>query len=83
MIPAPTPQAAVEPEPLLLDVKSVCKLLNVCRNSLHSASQTGTFAPLPIKAFGRKLLYSRAEILSWLEKGAPPRRVWQAQKGAR
>jgi excisionase family DNA binding protein len=58
-------------EPLLLDVRTVARLLNVSVRTIHRLKATGEM-PAPVRLGGR-VLWRRAELLAWLEVGCPSR----------
>lgn len=68
-------------EPALLTIPQVCQYLNIKRATFYKINATGAFGLLPIKlGTCRKVLYSRAELESFIEAGCPHRKHWQNQK---
>ena len=62
--------------PLLLDSEQAAILCGVGRSlwwSLHSAGRV----PLPVK-LGRRTLWRREELESWIRAGCPARDKWEA-----
>ena len=68
-----------EIEPLLLDIRQLCKCLGVARPTYYKLSANGTLGPLPIKLC-RKVLYSKAEIEQWVQASCPHRKQWQVMR---
>ena len=63
------------PEPLLLNVEDVCRLLKIGRSRFYKSEKLGQFGPLPAKAFGRSKRYRADEVHAWIEHDMPPRRL--------
>lgn len=57
-------------EDKLLTRKEVCELLRLSYVSLHKKMKEG----LPFKRAGRRVLFSKKEILDWLDQ---ERRIWK------
>lgn len=68
-----------EIESELLTVKQTCQLLNISRTLLYSRSSSEVFGIVPIR-IGRKVLFSRKELLAHIDAGMPPRTKWQTMK---
>ena len=68
-------------EALLWTVDECCRYLRVGRTRLYASLKAGLFGPVPVKAFGRRLLFSRQEVIDWVEAGCPCRRAWQSTRG--
>jgi len=71
-------------EPALLTIPQVCEYLNIARATFYKINATGEFGLLPVKlGTCRKVLYSRAELDSYVKADCPNRRQWQAIKESR
>ena len=75
------------PEPLkieaaLLTIPQVCQYLNIKRATFYKINATGAFGLLPVKLGCRKVLYSRTELMEWLNARppCPHRKQWQIQR---
>ncbi|MGD1042171.1 MAG: helix-turn-helix domain-containing protein [Sedimentisphaerales bacterium] len=75
-------EAPVKIEPLLLTVDETLQLLNIGKSSLYSALRDGRFAVKPLH-FGRKVLFNRAEVESYIAAGLPNSKIWQGVKERR
>jgi len=62
-------------EPLLIPASAASKLLGMGRTCFYAMESSGRIGPSPLR-FGRKVLWSRAEIERWVECGCPPRDRW-------
>jgi predicted DNA-binding transcriptional regulator AlpA len=68
-------------EPALLTIPQVCAYLNIARATFYKINATGAFGLLPVKlGTCRKVLYSRAELDSYVKSNCPHRKLWQAQR---
>jgi prophage regulatory protein len=67
-------------EPLLLDVRTVARLLNVSVRTIHRLNATGEI-PAPVRLGGR-VLWHRDELRAWLEAGCPAREAWACVRAA-
>ena len=63
-------------EPLLVNVNELAVLLNLSRAAVYAALSAGKIGPRPIRVFGRRTLFSRAEIESWVRSGCINRDQW-------
>ena len=63
-------------EPLLINVNELAVLLNLSRAAVYAALSAGRIGPRPIRAFGRRTLFSRAEVESWVRSGCINRDRW-------
>lgn len=66
-------------EQLALPAKAAAKLLGISERhlwALHSSARI----PQPIR-LGRSVRWRRAELVEWLDAGAPPRDRWEAMRG--
>jgi excisionase family DNA binding protein len=66
-------------EPALLTIPQVCGLLNISRAEFYRLNQSGKFAPLQV-GLCRKILYQKQEVLDWISKKCPHRKLWQTIK---
>ena len=76
--PAPDPRSAGEA--LLWTAEDVCRRLHIGRTRLYASLKSGTFGPVPVKAFGRRLLFRADEVRTWVAAGCPPRRAWLSMR---
>ena len=70
-------------EPALLTIPQVCEYLNIARATFYKINATGAFGLLPVRlGTCRKVLYSRAELMDWLNANpkCPHRKIWQSVK---
>ncbi len=68
-------------QPALLTIPQVCACLNIGRATFYKLNATGAFGLLPIKLGNcRKILYSRAELDTYVKSDCPHRKQWQAQR---
>jgi predicted DNA-binding transcriptional regulator AlpA len=77
-------ETTVKIEPALLTIPQVCAYLNIARATFYKINATGAFGLLPIKlGTCRKILYSRVELMDWLNANprCPHRKQWQVMKG--
>ncbi|MHC4365195.1 MAG: helix-turn-helix transcriptional regulator [Planctomycetota bacterium] len=71
-------------EPALLTIQQVCQFLNIKRATFYKINATGAFGLLPVKlGTCRKVLYSRAELDSYVRAGCPHRKQWQMLKATK
>ncbi len=71
-------------QPALLTIPQVCEYLDIKRATFYKINATGAFGLLPIKlGTCRKVLYSRAELDSYVRADCPHRKIWQTIKGAK
>lgn len=71
--PVARPSSDVEPELLTRD--ELCRLLGVSAASLSRLMSSGRL-PKPIYLL-RRPQWRRAEIMRWLDAGAPPMAIWE------
>jgi len=74
---AATPGGSTTP-PLLVDAREAGRLCSVSRSlwlSLHGQGRV----PRPV-CLGRRMLWSIAELRSWIAAGCPPRDRWEASR---
>jgi excisionase family DNA binding protein len=77
--PASTPLAAA-PIPLLIPDVEAAALCGCSRSHWHALAAAGKIPP-SVK-LGRKRLWRREEISSWVAAGCPDGRTWEAMKAA-
>jgi len=69
-------------QPALLTIPQVCEYLNIKRATFYKINATGAFGLLPVRlGTCRKVLYSRAELDTYVKSGCPHRKQWQAIRG--
>ena len=66
-------------EPLLVDATGAARLCNVSKRFWHQLDQAGK-VPTPVQKFGRRRLWSVAELNGWVEAGCPVRGKWEKVK---
>ena len=64
--------------PLLISDTAAAALAGVCRSTWHVLRAAGKLPP-SIR-LGRKVLWRRAEIVSWIDAGCPDGRTWAAMQ---
>lgn len=64
-----------------MSVVDVAKLLDVSQRHIWKMLATGRFGPQPVR-LGRAARFSRAELVAWIDAGAPSREQWQQMKAA-
>jgi predicted DNA-binding transcriptional regulator AlpA len=72
---------AVELPPLLIDMAGLSKLLARSEASLYRDESAGRL-PAGLK-LGASKRWRYAEIVAWVDAGAPDRKTWEALKAAR
>lgn len=77
-----TTSEPVKIEPALLTIPQVCQYLNIKRATFYKIKENGAFGLLPINLSCRKILYSKAELIAWLNASppCPHRKQWQSRK---
>lgn len=68
------------PERIGLDAKGVAELLDISQRHVWKL-HAGGLIPRPLR-FGRSVRWNRAELLAWLEAGAPSRDEWESRKAS-
>lgn len=68
-------------EPLLLDAAKASHLCGVSRSAWWSLNSAGR-VPRCIH-LGRRALWSRRELVAWIDAGCPPREKWEAIRRAK
>ena len=74
-------RTALSPDALVLNAMDAATLLGISRAhflKLYSSDRT----PRP-RRLGRRVLWSRAELVAWFDAGCPAYDTWQAVKGGR
>ena len=60
---------------LLLSAVDAAKLISVGRSHFYALHSSGRLGPMPIR-LGRRILWNRNELESWVEAGCPARAQW-------
>jgi len=68
-------------EPLLVSPSEAARLLGISRSLLYEFIADGRFGIVPI-SFGKKKLYSVAELRAYVAARCPAMKQWQQMKGA-
>jgi excisionase family DNA binding protein len=61
--------------PLLLSAGEAAKLIGICRSHFYALHSSGRLGPLPVR-LGRRILWNRKELETWVEAGCPSRESW-------
>lgn len=64
--------------PVLINALDCSRLIGMCLNSWDGLVNS-ELAPAALR-FGRKRMWRRTEILSWIDAGCPPRSKWEWKK---
>jgi predicted DNA-binding transcriptional regulator AlpA len=64
--------------PLLISDRAAAALAGVSRAHWHRLRAAGK-VPAPVR-LGRKVLWRRSELVTWIEAGCPDARTWQAMQ---
>ena len=64
--------------PLLLSADRAAKLIGVGRTHFYGMHGSGRLGPLPVR-LGKRALWRRSELESWVNGGCPSRERWQAR----
>jgi predicted DNA-binding transcriptional regulator AlpA len=75
----PRPTPAIVPE--LIDADQLAALLNVHPATVYRMQSRGRL-PAPLRLSRGCVRWRLGEIRDWLAAGAPPRREWEARRGA-
>jgi predicted DNA-binding transcriptional regulator AlpA len=78
--PAAPPAAAAAVEPLLVDTGRAAAMCGVSEASWYRLKAAGK-TPAPVR-LGGKVLYRLADLTLWVSLGCPPRKEFEARKGA-
>lgn len=65
---------------LLLNAKDAAKLLGIGERFFWAMHSSGELGPLPIR-LGKRTLWSRFELATWVKARCPRREEWVATKG--
>ena len=65
--------------PLLLDAEEAATLIGVSRAHLYALYSSGRLGPTPVR-LGKRSLWRRDELESWVASDCPSRQQWQAMK---
>lgn len=60
---------------LLLSTGDAAKLISVGRSHFYALHSSGRLGPMPIQ-LGRRTLWNRKELESWVASGCPAREKW-------
>jgi excisionase family DNA binding protein len=66
-------------EPLLLDVRTVARLLNVSIRTVRAWDTSGRL-PAPLRLTRGCIRWRYDELRAWLAAGAPDRAAWEARR---
>jgi len=66
---------------LLLSTERVAALLSISRSNFYGLLSSGRIGPEPIY-LGRRVLWKRVELESWIAADCPPRHQWLSIKKA-
>lgn len=69
-------------EPLLVSADELCQMLSVGKSLFYEMKQSGRFGPVAIH-FGRRVVWRRSEVESWVEAGCPCRDEWLARRAGK
>jgi prophage regulatory protein len=75
-----TAQTPTDPNQLALPPADAARILGVSRATFFKMHSSGKL-PLPVYLTPRCPRWSRAELVAWLEAGAPDRQTWEKLKG--
>lgn len=65
--------------PLLVSAQDAAGLLGISQRAFYSLLSSGRIGPLPIH-LGRRTLWRRNELESWIQAGCPARQQWLSEK---
>lgn len=68
--------------PLLLSAKQAAAAIGVGKSFFYCLHSSGRLGPLPVH-LGRRTLWNRQELESWVQQGCPARDKWQELKKQR
>ncbi len=63
-------------EPLLIGVDDLAAMLNISRAKLYAALSSGAVGVMPVRSLGRRTLFIKSEVESWVKAGLPNRDRW-------
>ena len=67
---------------LLLNANDAAKLISVGRSHFYALHSSGRLGPMPIQ-LGRRTLWNRKELESWVAAGCPARERWLRMNGTK
>lgn len=70
-----------QPPPVAVGLSGLARMAGFSTATANRLKASGELGPRPIRKNGR-ILYSVAEIRSWVEEGMPCRATWEARKAA-
>jgi predicted DNA-binding transcriptional regulator AlpA len=82
---APAPETsppAAAPEPLLIGLRELARLLGVSKATAERMKAAGRL-PRPLELSSGCHRWRLSEVRQWVEAGAPPRREWEARTRGR
>ncbi|NIA07357.1 MAG: helix-turn-helix domain-containing protein [Actinobacteria bacterium] len=65
-------------KPELLTITALAKVLSLGESTLRAHDKRGLI-PAP-RRIGGALLWSRKEIVDWIDNGSPPRQTWESRR---
>jgi len=65
---------------LLLSAEDAATLLGVSRSHFYGLHSSGRLGPLPVR-LGKRSLWRRDELESWVASDCPARQCWEEMKG--
>jgi predicted DNA-binding transcriptional regulator AlpA len=69
-------------EALLISDVAAAALASISRAHLHRLRAAGKWGPKAVR-LGRKVLYRRADVISWIDSDCPDAQTWAAMTAAR
>jgi predicted DNA-binding transcriptional regulator AlpA len=67
--------------PLVVDARRLAEMLCVSTRTVRTWDAGGRL-PSPLR-IGRRVVWRFAEVLAWIDSGAPCRQVWEARRASR
>jgi predicted DNA-binding transcriptional regulator AlpA len=77
-MPFANPNITESSQPLLIDAKTVARMLGRCERSLWRDDEVGRI-PRPVEIGGSKR-WRLEELCQWVRAGCPPREVWESRR---
>jgi excisionase family DNA binding protein len=65
---------------LLIDAKTMGKMLGVSRKTIYNMLADGRLGPQPVRKFGRRTLWSRVEVEEWVQSDCPSKEEWAQRR---
>jgi len=62
--------------PVLVGVDALAALCGVCRKTIYNMLADHRLGPVPVKAFGRRVLWRRTDVEEWAATGFLAREEW-------